>query len=137
MKLVFEPATSRLPRWPLWAVAIVLLYLAMVAMAVNLSVVTGRSVDLCLFKRLTSHACAACGTTRGVLALLGGHPVRAWLFNPMMMTAMAIAAAVLTVRLLAKRRMTLSMPPRQRKLLGLALLLMVLINWMYLLARGI
>jgi len=41
----------------------------------------------CLFRRLTGVPCPSCGATRGVLALLSGHPVDALSSNPLMAAA--------------------------------------------------
>ncbi len=40
----------------------------------------------CLFRNVTGIPCPSCGATRGVLALLDGHPVDALGFNPLMVT---------------------------------------------------
>ena len=41
----------------------------------------------CTFRRVTGIPCPSCGATRGVLALLEGHPIEAVTFNPLVVSA--------------------------------------------------
>lgn len=40
----------------------------------------------CFFYQTTGHLCPACGNTRAVLALIGGHPLQSLVYNPMILT---------------------------------------------------
>jgi hypothetical protein len=133
MRLIWHKC-GRLPRWPLWAVALVAAWLALVGAAVVLSRVEGRPVELCLFKKATGQPCPTCGVTRGVLALADGRGLDAWLHNPLMFTLAAVAAALLCVRLASARRLALEATAAQRRWLLVAGLLLVAANWAYLLA---
>lgn len=53
--------------------------------------------DYCLFHRITSVACPACGTGHGVLALLYGNFGNAWRYNPLSYVAFPGAVYILFV----------------------------------------
>jgi hypothetical protein len=118
----------------LWAVAVVGVWLALVAGAVVLGRLAGRTVELCLFRRLTGLPCPTCGTTRGVLALLSGRPMQAWLHNPLVFTLLAAAAALLAFRVLTGRSLRLGLNRKQRAVAWGLLAAAIAANWLYLIA---
>jgi hypothetical protein len=91
----------------------------------------------CLWHAVTGFACPTCGTTRAALALLGGDPLGAFVWNPL--TSLAGAAflaggVVVPVWVIAKAPVpVLSRVPYLRLAAALALLL----NWAYLVWAGI
>jgi hypothetical protein len=124
-------ACPRRPAWPLWAVALVLLWTSLLGASVLLSVHRGVPLELCLLKRLTGVPCPTCGSTRGVLALLSGEPVTALLYNPLVFVVAAVAATALALRITFARRLELDLTPRQRRALLPAGVLVLLANWAY------
>ncbi|MBN2582477.1 MAG: DUF2752 domain-containing protein [Planctomycetes bacterium] len=135
MKLSLVKA-SRLPHVPWWAVAIIVLWLILVGGTEIAQHYAHVDVSLCAFKRLTGLPCPSCGSTRAAESLLAGHPVRAWLYNPLISTVVAMAGAVLGVRLVAARAVRLDMSQREIHAATLLLIALVLINWAYLIVRG-
>lgn len=131
-----EPV-PRLPRAPLWAVLAAAAGGALVAGEAWLERRLGLDSTLCLFKRVTGHPCPTCGSTRGVLALLAGHPLRALAWNPLVFTLLALLLALFAFRAATglTPRLTWSRGSR-RTALALAIAA-VLANWAYLWVRGI
>jgi len=126
----------RCPPWPLWAVAIVAAWLALVAAGVWLSRRSNVPVELCLFRKLTGVPCPTCGATRGVLSILHGRPLRAWALNPLLFTVAAAAAAMLALRVASARSLRVECRWTRRGTVlawGIAVAL-VLANWAYVIA---
>ena len=130
MKLRFVQVPRR-PDWPAWAVGIVAGWLVLVGVATWLSAREGREVTLCLFKLTTGKPCATCGSTRGVLAVLHGHFLEAWLYNPMVMTIFVVAGAMLAVRLIFARTVRLELTRWERRLVWVLALSAFAANWAY------
>lgn len=124
-------STSRWPNWPWWAVAVPMLWLALGGIALFASGGTGRGAPFCLFKRLTGVPCPTCGFTRGTLALFSGHPVQAWLFNPLLFSFFTVAFVWLLIRLLSGRTPAFSLNRAQRKGVWVVATLLFLMNWLY------
>ncbi len=122
----------RRPDWPLWAVAIVSAWLALVAGAVLLIRYTGTAVELCIFRRLTGLPCPTCGATRGVLELLAARPVSAWLHNPLLFTVLGLWMVLVGVRILTGRSPRLNLTRPQKALAWAAVAAAVAANWLYL-----
>lgn len=47
----------------------------------------------CLFRAITGLYCPGCGGTRAVLALLTGHPVKSFLYHPLVLYCAVLGAA--------------------------------------------
>jgi len=122
---------SRRPPWPLWAVLIVLVWSALGSALVWLSAYFHRPVQLCLVKRLTGVPCPTCGFTRGALSLLGGHIAQAWLYNPLLYTVLALFSAVIAVRIIWGRRVSISLTSKERKAAWLVAGMLFFANWAY------
>lgn len=100
--------------------------------AVVVGRVTGQSIPTCLLRRVTGVPCATCGSTRGVLALLGGDVVQAFAFNPLVMTLITTAPfTILWWRRRVRRGERLSR--RGRVIAGIVALVLVAGNWGYVL----
>jgi len=121
----------RRPPWPAWAVAIVALWLSLEAATVLLGRVLHHPVRLCLFKRLTGIACPTCGFTRGALSLLHGQPIRAWLYNPLLFTVLALFFTAVAVRIVFARSLRIQLTPRQRKFAWIVAIIFFCANWLY------
>jgi len=128
---------QKVPRrldWPWWSVAIVLGWLGLVAASVALSQAKGFEISLCMFKKLTGLPCPTCGATRGCLSILHGHIIDGWLFNPMLFTIFGLWVASVALRLGFGRAVKFNLSRRQRIISWIAITVMVLVNWAYLIA---
>ena len=125
---------SRRPPWPLWAVVVAGVWALLVAVGATIEHAYHADVSLCAFRRLTGLPCPTCGMTRGVLALLGGHPLSAWMLNPLCFTVLALWAAALVTRCGFRRRLHVILTNRQRRAAYLAAGAALLANWAYVIA---
>ena len=91
----------------------------------------------CTFRALTGLPCPTCGSTRALLALAGGHPVEAFLWNPLVVAlAAAFAAGGLVAPLWAALGAPLPVPSRRAwKVIRLGAVLLVVANWAWLAVR--
>ena len=121
----------RRPPWPLWAAALCVAWLALVAATVYLSAAHGLTVGLCTLKRLTGLPCPTCGSGRGVLAALGGRIGDAWLCNPLLFTVLGAWGMAILLRLLFARAIRLQLSPPWRRTAWLILAALLLANWAY------
>lgn len=121
----------RRPQWPLWAVLIVLAWLALGGTALLASSHLGRLVPLCLLKRFTGLACPTCGFTRGVLCLLDGRPGRAWLYNPLLFSVLGLFVAATGIRILFARAITIRLARTERGITWLLAGILFVANWAY------
>lgn len=124
-------SVPRRPAWPAWAVVLVGAWLGVVALAAWLSARGGHEIILCLFKLATGKPCATCGATRGVLAALGGHVWRAWTYNPLVFTLLAIAAGLLAMRVIFARSLRLELTRPERRLAWVLAIAVLAANWAY------
>ena len=129
--------TGRWPRVPWWAVALLAVYLALVTVYVLVTQAQGRTAPpLCILKRLTGVPCPTCGTTRMFLAAGRGDWSAAIAANPLVSLVTVVAAALLLLRIAFRRRVVWINSPTDRRLCTVAIVLAVLVNWLYLLTRG-
>ena len=82
-------------------------------------------------KRLAGLPCPSCGTTRGVLAVLSGRPLAAWGFNPLTMTVMTVVTALFAIRLATGRSVRLHVSRRERTVLWIVAVALIVCNWVY------
>jgi hypothetical protein len=122
---------SRRPQWPLWAVLLVLVWSFLGVAIVWLSAHFHRPVQICLIKHLTGLPCPTCGFTRGALSLLGGHVARAWLYNPLVYSALALFFAAIAVRIISARRLHISLTSKERSAAWILAGAFFLANWIY------
>ncbi len=121
----------RCPPWPLWAVSIVLVWMGLGAAAVVLIAHLDRPVELCLIKRFTGIACPTCGFTRGVLAVLQGHVVRVWLYNPLLFSVLGLFFAATAVRVIFARSLRVYLTSTERRIAWILAFALLLVNWAY------
>ncbi len=121
----------RRPQWPLWAVLIVLVWLALGGGAVWLSLRLDRVVSLCLFKRVTGLPCPTCGLTRGILCLLRGRPDQAWLNNPLLFSVLILLIAATGIRTLFARSLRIHLSRTERVIAWLLAAVLFAANWAY------
>ena len=121
----------RRPSWPLWAVLIVLIWTGLGAGALLLSAHLDRPVALCLVKRWTGVACPTCGFTRGALSLLHGHIGQAWLYNPLLYSALALFFAATAVRIISARSLRINLSSIERSAAWILAGVLFFANWVY------
>lgn len=92
----------------------------------------------CAFHRLTGHPCPTCGTTRAALALVHGHVIDAISYNPLIVIlGFSFMAGAFIAPFWAQARLPLPVIPRTAwRLLRIAAIAAILVNWAYLLLSG-
>lgn len=131
MKVTLQPV----PRWPsipLWAIGFVSLWALVVVVARLVGYYTGNEPDLCLFHRLTGEPCPTCGTTRGLLALTRGAWRESFLWNPMTVTVAALGSLAMMGRVITAKTMEFEFTPREKRVLGILGILILAMNWAWL-----
>lgn len=102
---------------------------------------SGLPLPVCHFRQWTGLPCLTCGSTRLAESLLAGHPVEAFLFNPLVFVGLSLVAvwAVLSATRVAFGLSTwrLVLGPRER--LGARILASaaLVVGWAYLIWRGV
>ena len=127
--LVQPPSGRRLREWML-----VLLVPGGLALASHAA-----GIRLCPMRSLIGMPCPTCGVTRAVLALAHGDWQAAWFFHPLaagLVSASAFCVCVAAVTLLLTRRLP-TLRASRATWLGLAsgLVVLVALNWLYLITR--
>lgn len=122
---------SRWPRWPIWAVLLVIVWLSLGGATIWLSSHLDREVTLCLLKRITGLPCPTCGFTRGGLCVLSGHPIRAWLYNPLLFSVLSLFIAVTGIRILFARSLRIRLTRTERTVAWLLAAVLFAANWVY------
>ena len=121
----------RRPQWPLWAVLLVLVWLALGGAALWLSSHFDRVVSLCLLKRVTGLPCPTCGFTRGALCLLSGRLDLVWLHNPLLFSVLALFVAATGIRIFFARALTIRLTRTERAIAWLLAAVLFAANWVY------
>ncbi|MHC4549607.1 MAG: DUF2752 domain-containing protein [Planctomycetota bacterium] len=111
----------------MWAVAIVIVWLALVWVTYRLA----PGVTTCHFKLATGVACPTCGLTRGVTTMLDGDIVGGLAYNPLVLGAGLVFLALLAGRLLCGRLLRLDLSRAERWITLAALAVLFLANWAY------
>jgi hypothetical protein len=122
---------SRRPPWPLWAVSIVLVWSVFGLSLVWLSAHFERPIELCLVKHLTGISCPTCGFTRGAISLMYGHPVQAWLYNPLLYSVLTLFFAATAVRIISARSLRINLTGIERSAAWILAGVLFFINWAY------
>jgi len=125
-----------MPSVPLWALALVGGWGLLIGMAVGLQRITGLHYEACLFRNITGHPCPSCGSTRIVLGFLEGDGLQVARLNPGVWTAMLGTTLLLTIRMLFGCRIRLVADARERRWLLGAGLLLVLLDWWWVLRHA-
>lgn len=122
---------SRRPAWPWWSFALTALWFALGAANVLLASALGRPVQLCLFKRVTGWPCPTCGFTRGLLSFLSGHPIRAWLYNPLLFSFLGVFGGAVLIRVLLDAGVRVRLTRRERRTAWIIGIVLFAMNWLY------
>jgi hypothetical protein len=121
----------RRPNWPWWAIVLPMLWLTLGGIVLWLAARAGRTLVLCLFKRATGYPCPTCGFTRGSLSFLHGHPVQAWLYNPLLFTFLGAFAMVVFIRVISGRHPQVSLTRAERLAAWIISVALFAANWLY------
>ncbi len=132
----FVEAQRRRPL-PAWALGIVVLWLAAVALYTALARSVEHAPSLCVFRNVTNLPCPTCGTTRATLAFARGDVLAGVLYNPFVVTALAIGLTLCAIQWVFGRRIEVHLAPRSKRFGWALVAVLFLTNWAYLLARGI
>ncbi len=123
--------TNRIPRYPIWAVLVVGVWIALQILTLVLSAGTDRDVLTCPLKRLTAVPCPTCGATRSVLSLAQGDLLGALLYNPLLFSVLSVLAIVLLVRLVSGWTLRANLTPVERRIAWSTGAILLLLNWAY------
>ncbi len=134
--LRFVEAQRRLPL-PAWAIGIVVIWLAAVALYTALARSVEHAQSLCVFRTVTSLPCPTCGTTRATLAFARGDVLAGVLYNPFVVTALAIGLTLCVVQWGFGKRIEIALSPRIKRFGWALVAVLFLTNWAYLIARGV
>ncbi|MHC4333556.1 MAG: DUF2752 domain-containing protein [Planctomycetota bacterium] len=88
-------------------------------------------LQLCLFKRISGLPCPTCGFTRGALCVLHGHLGQAWLYNPLLFSALALLFAACLGRVLFARSVKTTLTRTERHAAWILCIALFLCNWAY------
>lgn len=97
-------------------------------------------VAFCYFKSLTGYACFTCGTTRALGHLAAFDLPRAFAVQPLVTAGtlgMLLWGALDAALLLASKRTIFRLEGRWPRILFVAGLTAAIVNWIYLLAKGV
>jgi hypothetical protein len=134
MILLFEPR-PRMPRVPLWAFALVAVWLALVGVIQWLGQRLAEAPIICHLRLFTGIPCPTCGTTRAFLALLDGRPLDALLLNPLMVVLGIAVGVIVGLRVIAGRQLVVHFSARQLPWLWVFAVVIFLLNWAYVIAQ--
>ena len=134
--LRFVETPRRLPL-PAWAMALVATWLAAVALYTALARSVEHAPALCVFRTVTGLPCPTCGTTRATLAFARGDMLSGVLYNPFVVTALAIGLTLCAVQWGFGKRIEIAMSPRSKRFGWALVAVLFLTNWAYLIAREI
>ncbi len=101
----------------------------------------GLPQPVCPFHALTGVPCPTCGSVRMVENLLGGHVAEAFTWNPLVFVGL-LAVALWSV--ISALRKVLDLPSwrlvvddRERLVFRLTAVVLIAVNWVYLIWRGV
>jgi hypothetical protein len=100
---------------------------------------------VCLFKRITGIPCPSCGSTRSVLSILKGDFVGALLWNPfgvIIMSILILAPLWILYDIVLRKDSLLQVYNRseiflRQKWIAIPLILMVILNWIWNIFKGL
>jgi len=123
--------SSRRPGWPLWALFLLSVWMGLGATIIWLTARSGASIHTCPFKWGTGIACPSCGFTRGALCLLHGQVGRAWLYNPLLFSVLAVLFTAIVVHLVFARSVRVYLTHTERAIAWVLASVLFCINWAY------
>lgn len=111
----------------------------------NRSVSNESDLTLCLFKYFTNIPCPSCGSTRSVLSLLKGDFLGSLMWNPLgliLMAIMVISPGLILYDVLLKKATLFNLFNKtelflKRKWIAIPTILLVLLNWIWNIYKGL
>ncbi len=108
-------------------------------------VTESKEPGICLFKRITGIPCPSCGSTRSVLSILNGDLMWALLWNPfglILMSILIMSPLWIIYDVVSKKDSLLQFYNRaenfiQRKWIAIPLILLVILNWIWNIYKGL
>jgi hypothetical protein len=94
----------------------------------------------CIFKLITKHPCPTCGTTRLTKSLINLQFFDAFMFNPMIFVSgilFLIWGFYGFFQFFANKKIVISLNNREWWILRIAIVAIILLNWLYLEIAGI
>ena len=91
------------------------------------------NIELCHFRRLFGFECPSCGVTRAFIAATQGDFLAAIRFNPLMLVVTIITIFYLILIFLFKRAISFVGSAKEQNLLFISFLVLLLLNWIYIL----
>lgn len=103
------------------------------------------SVEVCLIKHITDIPCPSCGSTRSIISLLNGNLLKSILINPLGLVIaiiMFLAPIWIIIDILTKRCTLLIFYFKieqylRKKQYAIPLILLVIINWIWNITKGL
>ena len=113
--------------------------------SITKKITENKSVQLCLIKRVTNIPCPSCGSTRSVISLTKGDFIRALNFNPIgyLVAIIMLTAPIWIISDTIKKTKTLFNfylkieTYLKRPKIAIPLLLLVIINWICNITKGL
>lgn len=121
----------RRPDWPVWAIGVVAVWLALVGATCIVSSITHHEFTTCLLKLTTGTPCPTCGTTRMCLSLLHGQVVQAFLFNPLMFVVFSVAGLGLLLRFAFRLGVKIDLTRAEGRIVWILAICALALNWVY------
>jgi hypothetical protein len=136
MQLTWRPLARREADHELIWLSVSIAGLAMAAAWLKL----GLPWPVCWFRELTGHPCATCGATRAAIAFFHGDLLGALSWNPLAFTAFCgialFDAYALVVLITRSRRFRPTFNPKEKRVLRMFIIALLLCNWAYLLTHS-
>ena len=114
---------------------------AFLLIGLSVAVLNGCGVKVCLFHRLTGLPCLTCGGTRALSLLTSGNVACALVLQPLVVvgtvcmgTIFAVYSGFLFVR---RRVIVMRFGPGERRAAWVTLIVLAVLNWLYLIWRGV
>ena len=137
--------TSRNRLYALLMSACLMGYLWLFFSLTNKSAFSSNGPTVCLFKKVTSIPCPSCGSTRSVLSLLHGEIEQAFLLNPIgiiLFLILTISPIWIALDCLLKKDSLFNSYRKtehilKQKLVAFPLIMLVLLNWIWNIYKGL
>jgi len=104
-----------------------------------------KPIEVCLVKHITNIPCPSCGSTRSVLSLTKGNFIEAFIINPLgflIAIIMFLSPLWIMVDIAAKRNTLYNVYQKietylKRPQFAIPLILLVIINWIWNITKGL
>jgi hypothetical protein len=89
----------------------------------------------CIFRAITGIPCLTCGGSHCVVALSRFHPLGSFLYNPLIMiilVGLILLSLGYAFAIIFRRRLSLALSKTEKRIIRIAIVLLVGANWAYL-----